>query len=139
MQLAVDDNKLCRIVFGARLAARDLEQALYLGFGRMLGGECCSRAFERCAHRIELDQLLRIEVGDHHAVPRTVGEQALGDNAVERLAYRRATDVQPLGHIRLAQMLAGSKLTGPNGLPHGPIGEIAKRFSSPLMRRLAEP
>jgi len=36
-------------------------------------------------------------------------------------------------------MLAGSKFTGPNSLPHGPIGEIAKRFSSPLMRRLSEP
>jgi len=38
-----------------------------------------------------------------------------------------------------SQMLAGSKFTGPNGLPHGPIGEIAKRFSAPLMRRLPEP
>src|SRR6516162_939459 len=139
MQLAVDDNKLCRIVFGARLAARDLEQALYLGFGRMLGRECCSRAFEGRAHGVELHQLLRIEVGNHHAVPRTVGEQALGDDAMKRLAHRRATDVQPLGHVRLTQMLAGSEFTGANGLPHGPIREIAKRFSAPLMRRLTEP
>ena len=86
MQLAVDDDQLCRIVSGARLAGRDLEQAPYLGFGRMLGRECRSRAFERRAHGVELHQLLRIEVGDHHAVPRTVGEQALGDNAMERLA-----------------------------------------------------
>src|SRR6516225_3232888 len=105
----------------------------------MLGRQCRSRAFERRAHGVELHQLLRIEVGNHHAVPWTVGEQALGDNAMERLAYRRATDVQPLGHIRLAQMLAGSKFTGPNGLPHDPICEIAKRFSAPLMRRLPEP
>src|SRR5215471_11236829 len=139
MQFAVDDNKLCRIVFCTGLGLRDLEQALHFGFGCMLGRECRSGAFERCAHRIELDQLLRIEIGDHHAVPRTVGEQALGDNAMERLAYRRATDVQPLGHIRLAQMLAGSKFTGPNGLPDGPICEIAKRFSAPLMRRLPRP
>ena len=103
------------------------------------GRECRSRAFERRAHGVELHQLLRIEVGDHHAVPRTVGEQALGDDAMKRLAHRRATDVEPLGHVRLAQMLAGSKFTGANGLPHGPICEIAKRFSAPLMRRLPEP
>src|SRR6516164_9402401 len=112
MQLAVDDDKLFRIVLGARLGLRDLEQALHFGFGRMLGGERRSRAFERRAHSIELHQLLRIEVGNHHAVPRTVGEQALGDDAMKRLAHRRATDVQPLGYVRLTQMLAGSEFTG---------------------------
>jgi hypothetical protein len=34
-------------------------------------------------------------------------------------------------------MFAGSELAGPNGLPHGPIRKIAKRFSAPLMRRCA--
>jgi hypothetical protein len=105
----------------------------------VLGGERRGRAFERRAHRVELHQLLRIEVGDHHAVPRTAGEQALGDNAMKCLAYRRATYVQPLCHVRLPQMLAGSEFTGPDGLPHGPICEIAKRFAAPLMRRLPEP
>src|SRR6516165_7874219 len=105
----------------------------------MLGRECRSRAFERRAHGVELDQLLRIEVGDHHAVPRTVGEQTLGDYAMKRLAHRRAADVQPLGHIRLTQVLSRSEFTGANGLPHGPICEIAKRFNAPLMRRLPGP
>jgi hypothetical protein len=85
-----------------------------------------------------LHELFRIKVGDHHAVPRAVGEQALRDDTMERLAHRRAADVQPLGHIRLAQMLAGSKFAGPNGLAHGSICEIAKRFPAPLMR-LPEP
>jgi hypothetical protein len=84
-----------------------------------------------------LHQLLRIELGHHHAIPRTVGEQALGDDAMKRLAHGRATDVKPLGHVGLAQMFAGSELAGPNGLPHGPIRKIAKRFSAPLMRRCA--
>src|SRR5215467_343502 len=33
-------------------------------------------------------------------------------------------------------MLAGSEFAGANGLPHGAICEIAKRFSAPLMCRL---
>jgi hypothetical protein len=36
-------------------------------------------------------------------------------------------------------VFAGPEFAGPNGLPHGPIGKIAKRFSAPLMRRLPEP
>src|SRR5262245_55284154 len=53
---------------------------------------------------------------------------------MKRLAYRRAADVQPLGHLGLAQMFAGSESTGPNGLPHGPVCKIAEGFSPPLTR-----
>jgi hypothetical protein len=34
-------------------------------------------------------------------------------------------------------VFAGPELAGPNGLPHGAIGKIAKRFSTPLTRRCA--
>src|SRR5258706_8894686 len=112
MQLAVDEDELLRIALGATFGSRNLEQTPDLGLGGMLCGERSRGAFERLADGVKLDQLPGIEIGHHHAAPRTVREQSLRDKAVKRLAHRRAADTQPLRHICFAQMLFWPELTG---------------------------
>ena len=103
----------------------------------MLGGERRGSALQRFPHRIELHQLLGVQVGQHHPVPGAVGEQSLGYDPMEGFAHRRSADVQPIGHIGFAQVLARPDLSRANGLAHDAIGEIAERLARFLSRMLA--
>lgn len=109
MQIRIDNDQPIWIVLRRGFHLSYLKKILNLDLGCMLRRKACSRHLKRFTHRIEFDQLLRIEISDDCAIPGTYDQQAFRYNPMECFTHRSSADPQPLRHIAFAQMEARLK------------------------------
>jgi hypothetical protein len=101
-------------------------QRLEVGRRQLLGGELGGVALEHRADRVDLVQVLAVEVPhDRRAVRRRLDEPFAAQKD-ERLAYGRAADAELAAELLLAERLTWRELAGHDGLAQHARGGNAR-------------
>jgi hypothetical protein len=95
------------------------------------GGECRCCPFQTLTHIVELGDRSQIVLRNRKAATRRVDQHAVGLQATQRLANRRAADLEPGAQLEFENALAGLELAFLDRIANGPIGMLGQPAGCP--------